>query len=68
MEYSLRKGFFKGLVQLLTVAGALIAFTGFSDLSVMDLIIKYLTPVLGSLTVGGGVAMLINFIKIKYLS
>lgn len=61
--YSFKKGLGKAALQLLTVAGALIAFAGFSDLSIWDLVVKYVEPVFGSLTVGGVVALAINFIK-----
>ena len=58
--YSFKKGLGKGAVQLLTVAGALIAFAGFSDLSIWDLVVKYVQPVLGSLSVGGVIAVAIK--------
>lgn len=61
--YSFKKGLAKGAVQLLTVAAALIAFAGFSDLAIWDLVVTYVKPVIGSLTVGGIVAVAINFLK-----
>jgi hypothetical protein len=63
--YSFKIGLTKGLLQLLTVAGALIAFAGFSELAIWDLVEQYLKPVIGSLTVGGVIAIAINFVKFK---
>lgn len=65
MQYSFKKGFGKGLVSLIAIAGAMIAFAGFSDLTIWGLIEQYLKPVLGSLTVGGAITMLLNYIKVK---
>lgn len=61
--YSFKKGFTKALVQLLTVGGALVAFAGFSDLSIWGLVEQYLKPALGSFTVGGVIAFAINYVK-----
>lgn len=61
--YSVSKGVGKAAIQLLTVAGALIAFAGFSDLQLWDLVVTYVKPVIGSLTVGGVIAFAINYVK-----
>ena len=61
--YSFKKGLGKGAVQLLTVAGALVAFAGFSDIAIWDLVVQYIKPVIGSLTIGGTIAVAINFLK-----
>lgn len=66
MEYSFKRGLGKGAVQLLTVIGSLVAFAGFSDLAVWDLVEKYIKPVLGSLTIGGTIAIALNFVKFKF--
>ncbi len=65
MEYSFKKGLGKGALQLLTVAGALAAFAGFSEITLWDLVVSYIKPVIGSLTVGGAIAVAINFVKFK---
>lgn len=65
IKYSFTKGLGKAAVQLLTVAGALVAFAGFSDLSIWDLIVQYIKPVVGSLTIGGVIALALNWIKIR---
>lgn len=64
-EYSFKIGLGKGAIQLLTVAGALIAFAGFSDISIWSLVEQYIKPVIGSLSVGGAIAVAINYIKFK---
>lgn len=65
MEYSFTKGLTKGLVSLIAITGAMVAFAGFSDLTIWGLLEQYLKPVLGSLTVGGAITMLMNYIKVK---
>lgn len=64
-QYSLKKGLGKGVVSALTVAASLVAFAGLSDVSLWDLATQYIKPVLGTLTVGGVVTVLINYVKIK---
>jgi hypothetical protein len=64
--YSFWRGFFKGLVSLLAIGGAIVAFAGFSDLQIWELAEKYLKPLVGSLTVGGAITMAINYFKIRY--
>lgn len=61
--YSFKVGLGKGLLSLLAVAGALVAFAGFSDLTLWDLMVRYVQPVLGSLTVGGIITIAVNWIK-----
>lgn len=65
MEYSFKKGATKGLVSGLTILLAMVAFAGFSDLTIWGLLEQYLKPVLGTITVGGAFTMVINYIKIK---
>ena len=65
MNYSFKKGIYKGLLSLLAIGGGIIAFAGFSDLTIWGLLEQYLKPVLGSLTVGGVIAVAINFFKFK---
>lgn len=63
--YSLKKGFYKGLLSLVSVAGFLIAFTKFGDLSIWSLLEEYLKPVLGAITISGAITMLMNWVKFK---
>lgn len=65
MNYSIKKGLGKGIVSALVVAGAFLVFVGLSDVVIWDLLEKYLKPVLGAMTFGGAVTMLINWIKVK---
>jgi len=65
MEYSFKKGLTKGLLSLLAVGGGLIAFAGFSDLTIWGLLETYLKPVLGTLSVGGIIAIATNWVKFK---
>jgi len=64
-QYSFKIGFKKGLIAALTAAASLAAFAGFSDVTLWDLVVEYIKPVLGSVTVGGLFAMLLNYIKIR---
>ena len=63
--YSFKTGFYKGLLSILAVLGALVAFAGFNDVSIWDLLSQYLKPVLGSLTVGGIITIAVNYFKFK---
>ena len=63
--YSLKKGLLKGGFSLLSIIGAGLAFTTFSDLSLWSLVEQYIKPLVGSLTVGGLVAITINYFKFR---
>lgn len=65
MKYSFKKGAVKGLVSLLSIGGAIVAFAGFSDLTIWGLLEQYVKPVLGSLTVGGVITIAVNYVKVK---
>ena len=65
MQYSFKKGVTKGIVSGLTVLAAMIAFAGFSDITIWGLLETYIKPILGTMTVGGSITMVINYIKIK---
>ena len=65
MEYSFKKGFIKGLISLLSIAGTFVAFTAFSDMTLWVLLEQYLKPLLGSLSVGGLITITINYLKVK---
>ncbi len=62
-KYSFKIGVSKGILSLLAIFGAFIAFIGFSDMTLWDLIVTYVKPLLGSLTVGGVITIAINYIK-----
>lgn len=62
-KYSLLRGVGKGLISLLSIGATLLALTTFSDLTIAGLVQTYLFPVLGSLTVGGVVTVIINWVK-----
>jgi hypothetical protein len=55
------------LISLLSIAGAFIAFTTFSDLTVWDLIVKYIQPLTAGLTVGGLITISVNYLKFRFL-
>ena len=62
-QYSLLKGLGKGLISLVALAGAFIAFAGFSDVTIQDLIVEHVFPLLGGLTAGGAITVLVNWLK-----
>lgn len=64
-KYSFKKGLSKGAISLLSIAGAFVVFSGLSDLSVWDLVVKYIQPLIGSLTVGGLITIAVNYLKFK---
>lgn len=65
MQYSFVKGLAKSFVPVLVGAGTLVAFAGFSDLTIWGLLETYVKPVLGSLSVGGVIALAANWLKFK---
>jgi len=62
-EYSFKKGLKKGLLSLLAVGGGLIAFAGFSDITIVSLIETHVFPLLGTLSIGGIIAIVTNWAK-----
>lgn len=65
MKYSFKKGLVKGLQWILIAVPALLVLTGVSEISLWDLMTKYVQPLLGTLTVGGLVAIIVNYVKVK---
>ncbi len=65
MEYSFTKGVAKSVVPVLVAVGTLVAFAGFSDLTIWGLLETYVKPFVGSLTVGGALALAANWLKVK---
>ena len=66
MKYSFKKGLGKGIVSALVIAASFVALAGFSDLTIWGLFEQYVKPVLGSVTVGAVLTMIINYIKVKF--
>jgi len=65
MEYSFIHGLKKAATYSLTGIGVLVAFAGFSDIQIWELLETYVRPVIGSLTVGGVVTLAINYVRFK---
>ena len=65
-KYELKKGLGKGLKFVLTALAALAAVSGFSEITLWDLLTEYLKPVLGTLSVGGVLAIALNLVKVKF--
>ena len=63
MEYKLSKGVSKALLYSLSTIATLIAFANFSDILIWDLIVQYIKPAIGSITVGGIVTIAINWVR-----
>ena len=72
MTYSFAKGLGKGLVQA-SIAGlgvvAAIVATNWPELynaTVVDFLTQYLKQILGTMTVGGILTIIVNYLKVKY--
>ena len=65
MKYSLNIGIRKGLISAGTIVVAMVAFAGFSDLTIWGLLEQYLKPLLGMTTVGGLLTMALNYVKFQ---
>lgn len=65
MTYSIKKGLIKGFISIGTIVVAGLAFTQFADMSIWTIIETYAKPLLGSLTIGGAITMMINYLKVK---
>ena len=66
MNYSLKKGLYKGLKFVLVGLVAVVAVVGLSDVVIWDLIVEYVKPIAGTLTIGTALTMALNFIKVKF--
>lgn len=64
--YDFKTGLGKGLKFILTALIAIVSITGFSDVTLWDLLTQYLKPLLGTLSIGGVLAFLNNFVKVKF--
>lgn len=62
-EYKFSKGVSKALLYTLSTVATLVAFAGFSDIQVWDLVVQYVKPFIGSITVGGIVTIAINWVR-----
>jgi len=65
MNYKFSKGIKKGIITALTVLATFMAFSGFADISVWQLMTTYIQPILGAMTVGGAITIALNYLKIK---
>lgn len=66
--YSFKKGLAKALVSTLTILGAWVVVAGVSEISLWDLVETYVKPFIGTLTIGGLLALILNWLKIRYYS
>jgi hypothetical protein len=64
-QYSFKIGLSKALIAILIAVGSLVTIAGVTDLTLWDLCVKYLQPVLSGLTVGGFLTIIVNWIKFK---
>ena len=65
-EFNFKKGIIKGIKFILIGLGAVAIFTSFSEVSLWSLLEQYLKPILGALSVGGLITLVLNFVKTKY--
>ena len=68
MKYSFKKGLKKGILSAAIIAGAFVVFAGFADFTIWQLLEQYVKPILGTITIGALFKMLINYLKIKFVS
>lgn len=67
-RYSFKTGFGKALLYSLSSLGVMATFMGYYDVSIADMITKHVLPLVGSVTVGGLITLVINFVKFKFSS
>ncbi len=65
-DYSFKKSAGKGLLFILQGAAAVLVVTGFAEISIWDLIVQYVKPIVGTLTIGGAIALATNYVKYNW--
>mgnify|MGYP001564544893 CR=1 FL=1 len=65
-NYDYKQGALKGVKFVLTALVALAVASGFSEVTLWELLEKYLKPLLGTLSVGGLLAITQNYVKVKF--
>jgi hypothetical protein len=66
-DYSVKKSIGKGVLFFLQGAAAVLVVTGFAEISIWDLIVQYVKPIVGTLTLGGLIALTTNYVKYNWL-
>lgn len=68
-QYSFKKGLGKGIISMLAIlSGILMMNSQIADINIFDFVVNHLRPIVGSLTVGAAVTMLLNWTKVKLAS
>lgn len=65
MKYKLSKGFWKAVKTIGSGVVLLVVFAGLGDVSIWDLAVQYVKPIVGALTVTGLLTMIVNYAKVK---
>lgn len=65
MQYSIKKGLWKGLKTILLVAVTAVSVSTFADIDLWQILVTYVKPVLSGVTVLGALTMLLNYVKVK---
>ena len=65
--YSFKKGIGKGLKPVLVLAVSALAITGFADVSIWDLVVQYVKPIIGTASLGSIALFALNFVKFNWL-
>lgn len=65
MQYSFKKGLWKGIKSILLVAVTAVSVSTFADIDLWQLMVTYVKPVLSGVTVLGALTMLLNYVKVK---
>lgn len=61
--YSFTKGFWKGTKAALGTALMIATFLGLADVEIWPVVVKYVQPFLGTMTIGGAIVFVINLVK-----
>ena len=67
MEYSVKKGAWKGLKSILIVLVSVVSVTTFAEIDLWELMVTYVKPVLSGVTVVGALTMALNYVKVKQM-
>lgn len=65
-SYSFKKSAGKAVLFVLQAAAAFVLVTGFGEISLWGLVEQHIKPIVGTLTVGGLLALVTNYVKYNW--